>query len=97
MSDDIKENKKEETPLEKAKKHPLLKGWAARKGKATPEIKVPEGMSGFVVLKFKEQWNDRKPGSEETYHVSTAKSLVHLGVAEVKEHIKIYVPKKAKE
>lgn len=75
--------------------HPLLKS-SKPKSESKDAIKVPKGHSGFVKVEFLRKWGGRKPGENEVYHVSTAKSLVSHKAVKVIKHIKKYVPKKAK-
>ena len=54
--------------------------------------------TGWVVLEFTEDWGTKKKGDKETYHNSTADTLVNQKeVAKVVEKLKKYVPKEAKK
>lgn len=95
MSDE-KDNKAKEKTGDILQDHPILK--SAQKLKSNvKDIDVPKGMTGFVEVEFLRAWGGRKKGDKETYHVSTAKSLIHHEAVKVLKHIEKYVPKKAKE
>mgnify|MGYP000038264141 CR=1 FL=1 len=53
--------------------------------------------TGWIVIKFTKNWGSRKVGDKETYHTSTANSLLKRKVAVKAETLKKYQPKKIVE
>lgn len=92
----MSENKENEKDKQSFDDHPLLKNQKEVKS-GKKEIEVPEGASGFVKVEFTRNWGGTKKGEEKVYHVSTAKSLLHHEAIKIVEHIKKYVPEKAKK